>query len=117
MADRLIPTEKDECIKLVQYLRIKGHKHSAIMHETGTGRNAKMMGVRNKQMGLTPGVPDYILIVNDNLIWIEMKRQKGGRLSEYQKGWIEALEQAGQTIRVCNGADEAIKFIQTIERD
>lgn len=111
----VVPTEKDECIKLVQYLRIKGHKHSAIMNETGRGRNAKMMGVRNKQMGLSPGVPDYIVIVDDNLIWIEMKRTKGGVVSEYQKGWIEALEQAGQTVRVCKGADEAIDFIRTLE--
>lgn len=116
MAVNNTPLEKDECYTLVAYLRVKGYKFSAIMNETGSGQNAKRIGVRNKRMGMSPGVPDYIIIVDDNLLWCEMKRQKGGTVSAYQKGWIEALENAGQTVRVCRGAGEAIDFIESIAK-
>ena len=115
MSKELIPTEFEEQVALVQYLRLKGYKHTAIPNSTYTKSwNQKR---KNTASGLNAGLPDMVVIVEDNLIWIELKRVKGGRLSEYQKDWIAALERAGQTVRVCKGADEAIKFIQEIERE
>jgi hypothetical protein len=110
-----IPTEYEEQVKFVQYLSLKGYKHTAIPNSTyTTSWNQKR---RNKATGLNPGLPDLIAIVNDNLVWIEMKRKKGGVLSQAQKDWIEALERAGQTVYVCKGAEEAIEFIKQIEEE
>jgi len=111
----LIPTEYEEQVAVVQYLELKGHKHTAVPNSTyTTSYNQKR---RNKAMGLNAGLPDLIAIINYNLVFIEMKRTKGGVLSQAQKDWIAALEDAGQTVWVCKGADEAIKKIQELERE
>lgn len=110
-----VPTEYEEQVTLVQYLSLKGYKHTAIPNSTyTTSWNQKR---RNKATGLNPGLPDMVVIVNDNLVWIELKRTKGGVLSQAQKDWIAALEEAGQTVRVCKGAEEAIKFIEEVAHD
>jgi len=110
-----VPTEYEEQIVVVQYLQLKGHKHTAIPNSTYTPSfNQKR---KNKAMGLNAGLPDLFCLVNDIPVWIEMKRQKGGRLSDSQKSWIEALEQSGQTVVVAKGAEEAINFIKTIEQE
>lgn len=112
-----VPTEAEEARTLVAYLRVRGYKFTHIANETGSGRGARFQGIRNKQQGVSPGFPDYIILVNDNIIFIELKRTKGGVLSQAQKDWIAALEEAGQTVRVCKGAEEAIKFIEEVAHD
>lgn len=109
------PTEAQECEVLVAYMRVKGYKFTHIANETGRGRNAAMMGLRNKRMGVSKGFPDYLVIVDGNFIAIEMKRTKGSSTSQEQKDWIDALTQAGVEARICKGADEAIKFIKIME--
>ncbi len=45
-------------------------------------------------------------------LYIELKRQKGGTVSETQKSWITALAEQGYKAVVCRGADEAIGTIK-----
>ena len=45
-------------------------------------------------------------------LYIEMKRKKGGRVSQKQKEWIERLNRLGYLAVVCYGADEAIKVVE-----
>lgn len=74
-----------------------GHRHKAVA--------AKM-----KQEGQKRGVPDlYVPAWN---LWIEMKRQKGGRLSEHQKDWIEYLKSIGHEVIVGSGWHDAIEKIE-----
>lgn len=40
-------------------------------------------------------------------LWIEMKRQEGGRLSAAQKDWIAYLEEVGHTVIVGRGWEDA----------
>ena len=42
---------------------------------------------------------------------IEMKREKGGVVSDEQQAWIDGLNNAGYKAVVCRGYDEAIKTI------
>jgi len=115
MINKIIPTEYDECLVLVQYLELKNIKYSAIAHSTYTTSWSQKM--KNKQTGLKRGVPDYLICLPKQLLFIEMKRIKGGVISEYQKSWIEALNNINKNIVavVCKGADEAIKQIQKYE--
>ncbi len=108
-----VPTEEAEQIAVVQYLELKGHKYSHIPNSTFT-KSWKVKN-RNKAMGVRPGLPDLFCIINDNPVWLEMKRVKGGVLSKAQKDWIAALEEAGQTVFVAKGAEQAINFIRTLE--
>lgn len=109
----LIPTEYEEQVIVVQYLTLKGHKHTSIPNSTYTKSwNQKR---KNTAMGLHAGFPDLVAIIDGNFIAIEMKRTKGGVVSKEQKEWIEALQEAGVEARICKGATQAIKFIKTLE--
>lgn len=58
-----------------------------------------------KAEGVASGVPD--LFVPAWGLWIEMKRQTNGRLSDNQKDWIAYLESIGHTVIVGYGFDDA----------
>lgn len=42
---------------------------------------------------------------------IELKRQRGGVVSDSQAAWLRALEQRGWLARVCHGAQEAVDWL------
>jgi len=60
---------------------------------------------RLKVEGVSAGVPD--LFVPEWLLWIEMKRSQGGRVSREQKIWLEYLNGIGHCAIVCEGFEEA----------
>ncbi len=108
----MIPTEAEEGRLLVTYLRLKGYKFTHVANETGSGAGARFQGMRNKRQGTSKGFPDYLVIANNRLLAIELKRVKGGRATPEQKEWLEHLNNVGVPAKVCHGADEAIEFIE-----
>ena len=42
------------------------------------------------------GFPDCVFVRGDRLVFAELKREKGGRVSPAQRAWIDALEATGQ---------------------
>lgn len=109
----MIPTEEQEQIEVVKYLTSKGHKHTAIPNSTFT--KSWKQKAKNTRMGLHAGLPDLVAIVDNILIFIEMKRTKNSVTSPQQKEWIKALQEAGVPVKVCKGAKDAIKFIKEYE--
>jgi hypothetical protein len=110
----IIPTEFAEQCSFVDWLEFRGLRYSAIPNSTYTpGWGAKM---RNKRMGVRPGVPDLLVVIPKRcLVFVEMKRTKGGTVSKEQKEWIEALNEVNNVeAKVCYGFDEAVKFIESI---
>ena len=84
--------------------------------------NASLSGVKlsiglarkMKRAGMVPGVPDLSLPVVRlpyHGLYIELKRKKGGRVSEAQKEWLEHLTKQGYCACVCRGKSAAIKVI------
>ena len=83
-------------------------------------------GVRNKKTaadlkleGVKSGVPDISFpypTSRHHGLYIEMKRQKGGKVSESQKTWLEYLNKVGYLAVVCKGEEQArytiIKYIE-----
>jgi hypothetical protein len=64
--------------------------------------------MKNKAMGVKPGVPDMLIVFESVVLFLELKRKKGGRLSEFQREWIENLKATGKVeVRVACGWDEA----------
>ena len=61
---------------------------------------------RFRAEGVSAGVPD--LCIPEWLLWVEMKRQKGGTVAPAQKDWHAYLVGAGHTVMVCRGCDDAI---------
>jgi hypothetical protein len=69
---------------------------------------------RNKHLGVHKGVPDYLLIVNNRVVFIEMKRVSGGVVSKQQKEWLADLRAAGVGAHVCCGFQEAKELVTNL---
>ena len=74
------------------------------------GFRSRLTAARLKAEGASPGVPDLFIPAWDT--WVEMKRSKGGRLSDKQKDWREYLLSIGHTFILANGKQEAIDAIK-----
>lgn len=107
-----IPTEDEECYTFANYLRAKGYQFGHINNEFYT-KSWKQKS-RQLAMGTAKGFPDYVIIANGKLVMVEMKRTKGGVVSEHQKKWLAELNAAGVTAIICRGAKEAIKMLTDI---
>lgn len=108
--------EEIECRLLADYLEIlkKMGKVQAYTHTAqSTYTKSFRQKARNKAMGVKPGLPDYIVVTKKNILFIEMKRVKGGVVSKHQKTWIEAIESVGGDAVVCRGFDEAKEYLES----
>ncbi len=78
------------------------------------GKRAIKTAIALKAQGVKAGVPDMCLPVprgGYHGLYVELKRQKGGTVSDYQKSWINALNNQGYKATVCRGAAEAMETI------
>lgn len=103
-------TESQEQAAFVAWIRLQFpgvliHSVPNGAYLSGTPRQRAAQIARLKAEGFVPGIPD--LHIPALGLWIEMKRQKGGRLSQEQAEQIAALESAGDTVIVSKGFDEA----------
>ena len=67
-----------------------------------------------KDEGVKAGVPDVFLAVprkEFNGLFIEMKRQDGGRVSKEQKDWMDRLQAQGFEAVVCRGWEGAAEAL------
>ena len=79
------------------------------------GKRAIKTAVALKKQGVKRGVPDMCLPVprgGFNGLYIELKRVKGGTVSDEQREWIAALNKQGYKAIICHGAEEAIEQIR-----
>jgi VRR-NUC domain len=108
-----LPLEDDEQRTVVRYCAVKGHR----LHHSNNEMYTKSwkQKARSKSLGVSSGFPDLLIIVNNKLIAIEMKRVKGGVVSDNQREWLQALDACGIPSYVCRGADEAITVIKSFE--
>lgn len=106
------PLEDDEQKTVVKYLEARGLKFTAIPNNTFTPYMAQK--AKNRAMGLRPGLPDLLVVLPGvGLLFIEMKRVKGGVTSPEQLEWIAALNTVpGVEAVVCKGAAAAIAYIE-----
>ena len=108
-----IPTEHQEQCALFEWAAwmAKQMPELHLMHAIPNGgkrdiRTAAML----KAEGVKPGVPDICLPVprgGKHGLYIELKRRKGGTVSEAQQAWIRALCGQGYACTVCHGWDAA----------
>ena len=109
MSKKAIPRESTDQTKLVA--RIKMHYPAVVVFAIPNGgfRNSKE-AARLKAEGVLAGVPDLMVAVarnGRNGLFIEMKREKGGRVSPAQRAVIEDLEGAGYSVAIGRGVDDA----------
>lgn len=105
------PLEKEEQVVVVRWLELKGVRFTSIPNSSTSVKQIMF----NKSQGLKAGLPDLLIVHQGKILFVEMKRKGGGKLSEAQKGWIDALNTVGNCQAVvCEGADEAIMTISRI---
>jgi len=133
MAVRECASEFNECLALADYFRLRGIRFSHLAQETPSGSyqygkwqpNMRQLQ-KNKAVGVNKGVPDYIAVIErpnpsniqaktSKLLFIEMKREKLGKVSVEQAEWINALNKVpGVVAVVCRGFDAAKQVIDAL---
>lgn len=107
-----IPLEKDEQKRLCKWLKENKIGHFATGLGVKLGLDVKYVASLKSQ-GHYSGIPDLVILLgNGKVCFVELKRQKGGVVSEEQKKWIKYLQSLDYPARVCYGADEAIEWIK-----
>lgn len=115
----VIPTESQEQIAFVNWFRsqfprvlIFAVPNGAHLAGGGGQRAAKM--ARMKAEGLVNGIPD--LCVPEWRLWIEMKRQRGGRVSPDQRDVHDYLRGIGHEVIVGRGWEDARDAVMATDR-
>jgi hypothetical protein len=111
-----VPTEAQEATQFVAWLSVSGYKFHHSPNETGSSPEARRRAVRVKREGVSPGWPDYIIIKNNQLIAVELKRAKKSlsRVSPEQREWLASLAACGVEAAICYGCAEAIEFVESV---
>lgn len=72
----------------------------------GRAKRSIYEGARNKRRGCISGVPDILIVWRGKCYWIELKRAKGGRVSDAQIETHAELDKAGSNVAVCRSWGE-----------
>ena len=111
--------EHDEQVNLMKWWSLACHHFGVderlLFAIPNGGERNVIVAARLKAEGVRAGVPDLFLALGNNGfngLFIEMKKQKGGRVSESQKTYIELLQKHGYCAVVCNGWVEAKQEIE-----
>lgn len=114
-----VPTESQEQKTLFRWADLMGsgkYPELQLLHHipNGGSRN-KAEAHKLKAEGVKAGVPDICLPVprgSYHGLYIEMKRIRGGRISEEQRKWLKDLAKQGYRAQICRGWEEAAGTIK-----
>ena len=112
ISNKNVPLEWRELETLKNYLQLARIRFTHIPNDTYT-----TSGVRkrmNQRVGVSKGFPDFMIFLDDCILFIEMKRvdRRLSRVTPQQREWIDYLNTLPYCYaRVCYGFDEARQFI------
>lgn len=105
--------EDEEQKAVVKFLKINFPK-ALYCASAGGMRTSMKQAIKMKAMGYVAGFPDLFIYEPNGMysgLAIEMKRTKGGLVSEEQKEWLKRLNERNFKAVVCYGALDAINII------
>lgn len=114
---------QNEIARLKRSLKLRPILFSAIVN--GHYQQSKKQLNKLIAEGMRKGILDIVLIIPPErakggrrlMIWVEMKRQQGGAVSDEQELWIEAIndiEGGNVGAFVCYGAKEAVDLMKDL---
>lgn len=109
MKNSQLPSEHLEQVSTIQWYD-RAYNDGLLVAIPNGGKRHIKTAMAMKQEGASKGFPDLFLPVPTSQyhgLFIEMKRQKGGRVSPDQKKWLDYLQGAGYLAVVCKGFEEA----------
>lgn len=88
-------------------------------HVPNGGARNLITGRRLKAEGVKRGVPDVLIFtvpkpLKASGVAIELKRLRGGIVTQEQKDWHTALKKVGWQVHVARGAVDAIDWLKTL---
>ena len=98
---------QSECVR---WFTLKYPKY-VIMAVPNSARRSARMGAWMKQEGLLAGASDLIIIIPHNVIFIEMKKEKG-RQQQSQKEFQSNVERLGFRYEICRSVTDFIKVVE-----
>jgi hypothetical protein len=110
-SDPTNPTEDDEQAKLHVWLTREGIRHYAIPNG---GKRNYVEAIKFKRTGVSSGVPDICIPYPMGLyhgLYIELKRAKGGKVSDSQTEWLAFLTKNGYLAQVAEGFEKAKEIV------
>jgi len=109
MADSC-PAEDVECMHLVRVLIAA---NVLFFHIPNGGARSWRTGLTMKRLGTKRGVPDYCFpLEGGRVLWLEMKRAKGGYVAPEQRWWHGQLRAAGHVVLVAKGCVDACEQLR-----
>lgn len=112
-----LPTEAEEQEAVFEWAewQLGRYPELALLHHIPNGGSRHPAEARRlKAQGVKPGVPDLCLPVargGYHGLYIELKRSRGGRLSNDQRDWLASLSDAGYLAVVAHGHEEAERVL------
>lgn len=117
-----IPTEYQECVDLTHRLNtlvmegkllLFAHLVNELKLDRRRGQKPNFAYLNSRKAeGWKSGIPDYILVTKDRVIFLEMKRLKGSVTRPDQKEWLTKLDGKETKTLIAKGADEAMRLIE-----
>ena len=105
-----IPSEHQEQRTFVQWFR-RAYPEVRIFAIPNGGARSPSVACKLKAEGVSRGVPDLFIPAWN--LFIEMKRIKGGQLSDAQKDWIAYLKNIGYSVIIGKGFEGAKGEVET----
>ena len=106
------PTEGQDHLAVVEHLKARCGDQVHWHHPaTGEIRDA-VTAAKLKRMGVRAGLPDFLLVIGGRLHGLELKRQRGGRVSLDQRAMHDELVTAGAIVAVARGLDDALAILE-----
>lgn len=104
-------SEHDEQVNLINWFATQYPKYATRLVATPNGGARNIVVAKKlKSEGVRKGFPDLNLPVAKkgfHGLYIELKKTKGGKLSEEQREWLAFLNNEGYKAVCCHGWDEA----------
>lgn len=120
-----VPVEEEECVNLIEWakaVRWRGRPIAEVLIHVPNGAylgaDAKTRAITMGKliaMGVQPGVFDYLIPVPAapcTGLWLEMKRTKGGTVSDEQKAFRRRMSVFGWRCEIAKGWVEASRIIE-----
>lgn len=114
-----VPTESTEQIWLFEWAAqmavLRWPELDLMYHVPNEGKRTRATGGRMRAEGLKRGIPDVCLPVprcGYHGLYIEMKRQRGGKVTEEQADKISKLRAQGYRVEICKGFHPAADLIE-----
>jgi hypothetical protein len=96
---------------VIEHLRWRGQSNIFFMHHPAGGWRSPVEAMVLKGLGVTPGVPDILIIRDGKIFGLELKSENG-RLTPTQIDCHERMRRAGATVGTAHGIDAALEWLE-----